>query len=89
MNAVVLDTVGRACPWPLIELGRALRSLRPGTQVLLLADDPVVLTDVPAWCAMVGGQLVRTDHEAADIRMLIRLPGEPPAATQQPPAASR
>jgi TusA-related sulfurtransferase len=64
---VVLDEVGRACPLPVIALGRAMRRLPPRTQVLLRADDPVVRTDVPAWCAMVGARLLQIDQDDAGI----------------------
>lgn len=77
MTTVVLDEVGRACPWPVIALGRAVRSLPPATHVLLLADDPVALTDVPAWCSMVGAELLSIEQDAGILRMLIRLPARP------------
>lgn len=77
MTPIVLDEVGRACPLPVIALGRALRAQAGGSEVLLLADDPVVLTDVPVWCSMVGAQLLSTDSADGTIRMLIRLPVPP------------
>lgn len=74
MTPVLLDEVGRRCPLPVIALGRALRTLPPGSEVLLLADDPVVLTDVPAWCEMVGARLLRTGRDADRFDLLIRFP---------------
>jgi TusA-related sulfurtransferase len=44
-----------------------MKRLPPRTQVLLRADDPVVRTDVPAWCAMVGAQLLQIDQDEAGI----------------------
>ena len=55
---LVLDERGRPCPLPVIALGRARRTVGPGGVLRLIADDPVVLTDVPAWCSMVGAQIL-------------------------------
>lgn len=40
-----VDTRGLKCPWPVL---RAARAMRETDAILLLADDPVALTDVPA-----------------------------------------
>ena len=75
MTLLELDERGRPCPLPVIALGRALRSQAPGSQVILHADDPVVLTDVPAWCEMVGASVTRmTQGDAGLVTFLIRLP---------------
>lgn len=71
----VLDERGRACPLPVIALGRALRSQPSGAEVTLLADDPVVRTDVPAWCTLVGATLLSTtDGPDGLITLRVRLP---------------
>ena len=97
MTGLLLDERGRACPLPLIALGRARRDLPPGTIVTLLADDPVVLTDVPAWCAMVGATLLssRPDGDGdgdgdGDITLVVRLPPSPDAGagTREAPSAA-
>lgn len=75
MNVEVLDERGQLCPLPIIALGRALRRLPPGSLVELLADDPVVRTDVPAWCGMVGATLLSTEEDQHGvIRMRVALP---------------
>jgi tRNA 2-thiouridine synthesizing protein A len=40
-----LDTRGLKCPWPVL---RAARIMREVDAVLILADDPVALIDIPA-----------------------------------------
>lgn len=72
---VALDEPG-PCPAPIIALGRASRSLPPGTTVRLTADDPVVTTDVPAWCSMVGARIIGHSRVAGRFRYLIELPGQ-------------
>ena len=75
MSGTTLDERGRPCPLPVIALGRALRTLPSGTVVEVLADDPVVRTDIPAWCSMVGAVLLGMD-EGPDgtITSTVRLP---------------
>jgi tRNA 2-thiouridine synthesizing protein A len=46
-----IDTRGLKCPWPVL---RAARAMRDQEAVLLLADDPVALIDVPALAAVHG-----------------------------------
>lgn len=47
-----LDTLGTACPMPIIELARAIDELHVGDTVEVLADDPGAKVDVPVWCRM-------------------------------------
>lgn len=49
---MIIDARGLLCPYPVVELGRAARSAPEGARLILLSDDPVALTDVPAWCRM-------------------------------------
>jgi tRNA 2-thiouridine synthesizing protein A len=57
--AVRVDTRGMMCPAPVIELRVAVTEHhdRP-LRIVLLADDPAVEFDVPAWCRMTSNELV-------------------------------
>jgi len=63
-----IDTRGLKCPWPVL---RAARAMREHGAILLLADDPVARTDVPAladarnWSIFVEH---RADHDAYLLR---------------------
>lgn len=60
---MIIDARGLKCPYPVVELGRAARSAADGAELNLLTDDPVALTDVPAWCRMRGAELTEVvDH---------------------------
>jgi cysteine desulfurase len=56
--ATVLDSRGRRCPLPVLDLARALPELPIGGELTVLADDPAAASDIPAWCRMTGQQLV-------------------------------
>lgn len=75
MTEITLDERGRPCPLPVIALGRALRAQPAGTVVRLIADDPAVRTDVPAWAAMVGAIVLELAADpAGSITAVVRLP---------------
>jgi len=59
---VIIDARGLLCPYPVVELGRAARSAPEGARLTLLSDDPVALTDVPAWCRMRSARLADIVH---------------------------
>lgn len=49
---LVLDCRGKACPLPIIELGRHLGEVPVGALLGVAADDPAARFDVPAWARM-------------------------------------
>ncbi len=49
-----IDSRGRRCPLPIIDLAAAARSATPGSVLIVIADDPAAAADVPAWCRMRG-----------------------------------
>jgi cysteine desulfurase len=54
----VVDSRGRRCPLPVLDLARALPGVRTGSELTVLADDPAAASDLAAWCRMRGQQLV-------------------------------
>ena len=55
-----IDATGLSCPMPVLRLQKALRDLPSGTQVMLLASDPMAAIDVPHYCAESGHVLKET-----------------------------
>jgi cysteine desulfurase len=51
---LVVDSRGRRCPLPIIDLARRIGEVPVGGVVSLVADDPAARHDVPAWCEMRG-----------------------------------
>jgi cysteine desulfurase len=56
--AAVVDTRGRRCPIPVIELAKAIGGVADGELVAVLSDDEAARADIPAWCAMRGHEYV-------------------------------
>jgi cysteine desulfurase len=55
---IVVDSRGRRCPLPILDLARALPQLPLQAELTVLADDPAAASDVAAWCRMRGQHLV-------------------------------
>jgi tRNA 2-thiouridine synthesizing protein A len=56
-EVVVVDALGTFCPVPVRLAARRMARLPPGALIELLADDPLVAVDVPAWCHTAGHTL--------------------------------
>ncbi|MFI5933276.1 sulfurtransferase TusA family protein [Actinoplanes sp. NPDC051494] len=51
---IEVDSRGRRCPLPIIDLAKAMPSVPVGDVVRVLADDPAAANDIPAWCRLKG-----------------------------------
>ncbi|MGA4881586.1 cysteine desulfurase/sulfurtransferase TusA family protein [Streptomyces lydicamycinicus] len=51
-DALVVDSLGKRCPLPVIELAKAIVEVPVGGTVTVLADDEAARQDIPAWCTM-------------------------------------
>lgn len=56
--ALTLDTLGRRCPIPVIELAKMIGDVPMGEVVAVLSDDEGARLDIPAWCTMRGQEYV-------------------------------
>ena len=70
--AKVVDAKGEYCPKPIIEIARAIKEVELGDLVLLLATDPGVHSDIPAWCKAMGHELVRIGDSGSVVEALVR-----------------
>ncbi|MYX10586.1 MULTISPECIES: cysteine desulfurase/sulfurtransferase TusA family protein [unclassified Streptomyces] len=49
---LVVDSLGKRCPLPVIELAKAIHDVPVGGTVTVLSDDEAARQDIPAWCTM-------------------------------------
>jgi len=66
-----LDVQGLACPMPIAKAAIAIRSMRPGDRLEVLATDPGSVPDFTAWCAKTGNDLLERTEDAGMFRFLI------------------
>lgn len=62
----VLDARGLLCPLPVIRTQDRVKMLPAGARLRILATDPGVLADLPAWCRVHGHKLLATDTLSPD-----------------------
>jgi TusA-related sulfurtransferase len=68
-----IDALGTWCPVPIHLVDRAARTAGRGTVLVLLADDPLIEVDLPAWCHRTGHLLVALEREGGAYRGTVRL----------------
>ena len=70
--AKTLDTYGLLCPVPIMKTASAIREISQGEVLEVLADDPQILEDMPAWCASNGHTLLDTIEDDEEFRLYVK-----------------
>jgi tRNA 2-thiouridine synthesizing protein A len=63
---IVVDTRGLFCPLPIMRVSEAAGNLESGSLIEVVADDPAVEFDMPAWCAS-AGHTIRQVHKEGEV----------------------
>ena len=58
-----LDARRLLCPLPVIRTQNAIKGLAPGDRLEVVASDPGVLQDIPAWCRINGHRVLASRRE--------------------------
>ncbi|MBA15725.1 MAG: redox protein [Sphingomonas sp.] len=64
-----IDARGMRCPWPAIRLARALRDASPGSEVEILADDPVAPGELERTALQAGAVFIRVETAKFIVRI--------------------
>jgi tRNA 2-thiouridine synthesizing protein A len=56
-----------------IKTQNAIRKLQPGDELTVLATDPGVLHDIPAWCRINGHKVLNQRQENREIQIRIEV----------------
>ncbi|MDV7144382.1 sulfurtransferase TusA family protein [Tropicimonas sp. TH_r6] len=70
-----LDARGLLCPLPVLKARKALKPLPEGAELLVLADDPAAVIDVPHFCTEAGHTLLDQSENGAHLEFRIRKGG--------------
>lgn len=65
---IFVDSLGKKCPLPIIELARAMKNAEAGEEGLLLSDDPAAAPDVAAWCRMTKNEYLGSSGNEHRVR---------------------
>jgi TusA-related sulfurtransferase len=69
---VTLDCRGLLCPLPVLKTSTAIKNLRVGQLLEILATDPGAKPDMLAWSKRIGYELVRMEEESGVLKFYIR-----------------
>ena len=64
---VVLDTLGKLCPLPIIDTQARVRGMEAGQVIEVVSDDVGILADMPLWCKGSGHTLIDTAEDEAGL----------------------
>lgn len=68
-----LDARRLLCPLPVIRTQNAINDLQLGEKLLVIATDPGVMHDIPAWCRIHGHTVLSTEKIENEIHLLIQV----------------
>ncbi|KUL39187.1 cysteine desulfurase [Streptomyces regalis] len=71
-EVLVVDSLGKRCPIPVIELAKVIGSVPVGGMIRVLSDDEAARLDIPAWCEMRGQEYVGEEPADQGTAYLIR-----------------
>ncbi len=67
-----IDVKRLLCPMPVIRLGEMIDVIDTGDTIEMLATDPGVLHDIPAWCNVHGHKVVEIHEKTDEIILLVK-----------------
>ena len=79
-----LDARGLLCPLPVIRTQDRMRELAVGSLLEVLATDPGVLEDIPAWCRVHGHEVLETKENDDIVRVVVRKVHQSGANKEEP-----
>ena len=71
-----IDAKRLLCPMPVIRLGEMIDTVNTGDTIEMLATDPGVLHDIPAWCKVHGHKVLEIDEKTNEIILLVKKIGQ-------------
>lgn len=75
MNREVLNARRLLCPLPVIRTQDKVKKLQPGDQLEVIATDPGVLHDIPAWCRINGHTVLESREDGGEFIIVVQVGG--------------
>ena len=67
-----LDALGLRCPEPVMMVRKTVRGMQLGETLLIVADDPATVRDIPSFCRHMDHTLLASETTTVPYRYLIR-----------------
>lgn len=68
----MLDVLGLRCPEPVMMVRKVVRHMDNGEMLLIIADDPATIHDIPGFCCFMDHTLVAQETDKAPYLYLLR-----------------
>ncbi len=68
----VQDSLGQACPMPIVHLAKNLRGMNAGQVLEIRADDEGAHADIPAWCQQTGNEFLGEERADGCFKYYVR-----------------
>lgn len=66
-----IDVKRLLCPMPVIRLSETIDKVVVGDTIKIIATDPGVLHDIPAWCKVHGHKVIKIEENSEEIILLV------------------
>lgn len=70
--STTLDVKGLRCPLPVLRANKALRALRPGDELRIVATDRAAAKDFDSFCRTTGHDLIANEEADGILTIVIR-----------------
>ncbi len=67
-----LNALGLRCPEPVMMVRKTVRSMAEGKSLLIIADDPATIRDIPGFCRFMGHILLWQDIANKPYKYIIK-----------------
>ncbi|SFN42020.1 tRNA 2-thiouridine synthesizing protein A [Izhakiella capsodis] len=67
-----LDAMGLRCPEPVMMVRKTVRNMAAGETLLIIADDPATVRDIPGFCTFMEHTLLAQEVDTRPYRYLIK-----------------
>ena len=68
----VQDSLGQACPMPIVHMAKNMRGMTAGQVLEIRADDEGAHADIPAWCEQTGNEFLGEEPVDGYFKYLVR-----------------
>ncbi|MGL9734146.1 MAG: sulfurtransferase TusA [Symbiopectobacterium sp.] len=68
----ILDAQGLRCPEPVMMVRKIVRQMEAGQTLLILADDPATMRDIPSFCVYMEHELLAQKTASLPYHYLLR-----------------
>lgn len=67
-----IDCFGLMCPMPIIKTAQAVKKLKRGQVLEVVATDKGIKQDMPAWCKTTGNECLAIEESGEEIKVYVR-----------------